>query len=57
MSHDDDGGDNAETFSLFGTLKVEWRHGMRFGTRLPARAAVMDWIALNSDRRPHLAPS
>ncbi len=36
------------TETLFGSLKVERLHGMRFGTRRQAKDEVMDWITLPS---------
>jgi hypothetical protein len=38
---------------LFGSLKVERLHGMRFGTRCQAKHEVMDWIACYNHRRHH----
>ena len=45
MSRKGDCWDNAVTETLFGSLKVERLHGMRFGTRRQAKDEVMDWIA------------
>ena len=45
--------DNAVTETLFGSLKVERLHGMRFDTRRHAKDEVMDWIAFYNHRRIH----
>jgi transposase InsO family protein len=45
--------DNAVTETLFGSLKVERLHGMRFGTRRQAKDEVMDWMAFYNHRRLH----
>ena len=44
MSRKGDCWDNAVTETLFGSLKVERLHGMRFDTRRLAKDEVIDWI-------------
>ena len=44
MSRKGDCWDNAVAETLFGSLKVEQLHGMRFATRRQAKDEVMDWI-------------
>ena len=53
MSRKGDCWDNAVTETLFGSLKVERLHGMRFGTRRQAKDEVIDWIAFYNHRRLH----
>ena len=53
MSRKGDCWDNAVTETLFGSLKVERLHGMRFGTRRQAKDEVMDWITFYNHRRLH----
>jgi transposase InsO family protein len=53
MSRKGDCWDNAVTETLFGSLKVERLHGMRFGTRPQAKDEVMDWVAFYNHRRLH----
>ena len=53
MSRKGDCWDNAVTETLFGSLKVERLHGMRFGTRRAAKDEVMDWLQLYNHRRLH----
>ncbi len=53
MSRKGDCWDNAVTETLFGSLKVERLHGMRFGTRRQAKDEVMDWISIYNHRRLH----
>ena len=53
MSRKGDCWDNAVTETLFGLLKVERLHGMRFATRRQAKDEVMDWVAFYSHRRLH----
>ena len=53
MSRKGDCWDNAVTETLFGSLKVERLHGMRFGTRRQAKDEVMDWVAFYNHRRLH----
>jgi putative transposase len=36
--------DNAGSKALFGSLKVERLHGMRFETRRRAKDEVIDWL-------------
>ncbi len=55
MSRKGDRWDNAVTETLFGSLKLEWLHGMCFGTRRQAKDEVMDWIAFYNHRRLHSA--
>lgn len=45
--------DNAVTETLFGSLKVERLHGMRFGTRRQAMDEVVDWMTFYNRRRLH----
>jgi len=44
MNRKGDCWDNAVAETLFGSLKVEQLHGMRFATRRQAKDEVMDWI-------------
>ena len=53
MSRRGDCWDNAVTETLFGSLKVERLHGMRFGTRRAAKDEVMDWLQFYNHRRLH----
>ena len=53
MSRKGDCWDNAVTETLFGSLKVERLHGMRFGTRREAKDEVMDWLRFYNHRRLH----
>lgn len=53
MSRKGDCWDNAVTETLFGSLKVERLHGMRFGTRRAAKDEVMDWLQFYNHRRLH----
>lgn len=53
MSRKGDCWDNAVTETLFGSLKVERLHGMRFETRRLAKDEVMDWITFYNHRRLH----
>ena len=46
MSRKGDCWDNAVTETLFGSLKVERLHGMRFATRRQAKDEVIDWLRL-----------
>ncbi len=55
MSRKGDCWDNAVTETLFGSLKVERFHGMRFGTRREAKDEVMDWLTFYNTRRLHSA--
>ncbi|MGF7176116.1 IS3 family transposase [Azospirillum doebereinerae] len=45
--------DNAVTETLFGSLKVERLHGMRFDTRRRAKDEVIDWLGFYNHRRMH----
>src|ERR1035437_1868787 len=45
--------DNAVTETLFGPLKVERLHGMRFATRRQAKDEVIDWLRFYNHRRLH----
>ena len=53
MSRKGDCWDSAVTETLFGSLKVERLHGMRFSTRRQAKDEVMDWITFYNHRRLH----
>lgn len=53
MSRKGDCWDNAVTETLFGSLKVERLHGMRFETRREAKDEVMDWLQFYNHRRLH----
>ena len=53
MSRKGDCWDNAVTETLFGSLKVERIHGMRFETRRAAKDEVMDWLQFYNHRRLH----
>ncbi|CAK0746713.1 transposase [Azospirillaceae bacterium] len=45
--------DNAVTETLFGSLKVERLHGLRFGTRRQAKDQVIDWLTFYNRKRMH----
>jgi transposase InsO family protein len=45
--------DNAVTETLFGSLKVERLHGMRFETRRQAKDEVVDWMMFYNRKRIH----
>ena len=45
--------DNAVTETLFGSLKVERLHGMRFETRRQAKDEVIDWLTFYNRNRMH----
>lgn len=45
--------DNAVTETLFGSLKVERLHGMRFETRRAAIDEVVDWLVFYNRKRLH----
>jgi len=53
MSRKGDCWDNAVTETLFGSLKVERLHGMRFATRRQAKDEVIDWLQFYNHRRLH----
>jgi len=53
MSRKGDCWDNAVTETLFGSLKVERLHGMRFGTRREAKDEVIDWLQFYNGKRLH----
>ena len=53
MSRKGDCWDNAGTETLFGSLKVERLHGMRFAIRRAAKDEVMDWLQFYNHRRLH----
>ncbi len=53
MSRKGDCWDNAVTETLFGSLKVERLHGMRFVTRRQAKDEVIDWLRFYNCRRFH----
>ena len=45
--------DNAVTETLFGSLKVERLHAMRFASRRQAKDEVIDWLRFYNRRRLH----
>ncbi|CAO3438438.1 Transposase [Azospirillum doebereinerae] len=45
--------DNAVIETLFGSLKVDRLHGMRFETRRRAKDEVIDWLGFYNHRRMH----
>lgn len=47
--------DNAVTETLFGSLKVERLHGLRFETRRQAKDQVIDWLTFYNRKRMHSA--
>ena len=47
--------DNAVTETLFGSMKVERLHGMRFASRRQAKDEVIDWLGFYNHRRLHSA--
>ena len=53
MSRKGDCWDNAVTETLFGSLKVERLHGMRFASRRAAKDEVMDWMQFYNHKRLH----
>ena len=53
MSGKGDCWDNAVSETLFGSLKVERLHGMRFETRRAAKDEVMDWLQFYNHHRLH----
>ena len=53
MSRKGDCWDNAVTETLFGSLKVERLHGMRFTTRRQAKDEVIDWLRFYNHQRLH----
>jgi putative transposase len=53
MSRRADCWDNAVTETLFGSLKVERLHGMRFTTRRQGKDEVMDWLRFYNYKRLH----
>jgi putative transposase len=53
MSRKGDCWDNAVTETLFGSLKVERLHVMRFGTRRAAKDEVIDWLQFYNHSRLH----
>ena len=53
MSRKGDCWDNAVTETLFGSLKVERLHGMRFATRRQAKDEVIDWLRFYNHLRMH----
>ena len=56
MSRKGDCWDNAVTETLFGSMKVERLHGMRFASRRQAKDEVIDWLGFYHHRRLHSAP-
>ena len=53
MSRKGDCWDNACSETLFGSLKVERLHGMRFETRRAAKDETIDWLLWYNSRRLH----
>lgn len=53
MSRKGDCWDNACSETLFGSLKVERLHGMRFDSRRAAKDEVIDWLLWYNSRRLH----
>ncbi len=53
MSRKADCWDNAVTETLFGSLKVERLHDMRFSTRRQAMDEIMDWLTFYDHKRLH----
>lgn len=53
MNRKGDCWDNAVTETLFGSLKVERLHGMRFETQRQAKDEVIDWLQFYHGRRLH----
>ena len=53
MSRNGNYGDNVVTETLFGSLKVERLHRMRFAARRLAKDEVMDWLRFYNHRRMH----
>jgi len=53
MSRKGDCWDNAVTETLFGSLKVERLHDMRFATRRQAKDEIMDWLTFYNGKRLH----
>jgi putative transposase len=53
MSRKGDCWDNAVTETLFGSMKVERLHGMRFDSRRQAKDEVIDWLGFYNHRRLH----
>ena len=45
--------DNAQTESLWGSLKVGRLYGMRFATKRQAMDEVIDWLMYYNHRRRH----
>jgi putative transposase len=45
--------DNACSETLFGSMKVEWLHGRRFGTIREAKDAVLEWLRWYNINRMH----
>ncbi len=45
--------DNAVTETLFGSMKIERLHGMRFASRRQAKDEVIDWLGFYNHRRLH----
>ena len=48
--------DNAGSESLFGSLKVERLHGVRFETRRRTKNEVIDWLVWYNSRKRHSTP-
>jgi transposase InsO family protein len=53
LSRKGDCWDNAVTETLFGSLKVERLHGMRFPTRRQAKDETMEWMRFYNHKRFH----
>ena len=53
MSRKDNCWDNAVTETLFGSLKVERLHDIRFETRRQAKDEVIDWMTFYNRKRMH----
>ena len=53
MSRKGDCWDNAVTETLFGSLKVERLHEMRFCSRRRAKDEVLDWLTFYNSKRLH----
>jgi transposase InsO family protein len=45
--------DNAVTETLFGSMKVERLHVMRFASRRQVKDEVIDWLGFYNHRWPH----
>jgi len=45
--------DNAVTETLFGSMKVERLHGMRFASRRQAKDELIDWLGFYNPASQH----